>query len=172
MNRPVRALKWVVGALLVVGVVSSAGIYAYIKVFKEDAPPPLSFDQRDKQSGAPQCESPENKTFESGFVDFDLTDSDQNVVGSTSVMSGEVQVCGDLIVGGTIDVDAASLVSGTEKAEELQAYFQADEFPIVTLAVGSNGLATAAFAGTEKTVSFVGDFRDGKPNISVKITAP
>jgi hypothetical protein len=176
-----RLVKWGAGLLLLAGVLSSAGIYAYINFLKEDAPPPLSFEQRDAQvstiaksevvgaTGVATCDAPIAKTFDAGSVDVTVADSDQVMVGNTSMMSGEVQVCGELIVGGTIDIDASTLMDGTEKAEALQAFLQADEFPIVTLTIASVGKGTALIADKEVPVELVATFRDGKPVVSVAI---
>jgi hypothetical protein len=177
MSRPLKVLKWMLGLAVLGVMLSSAGIYAYIHFLKDDAPAPLSFEQRDALPvatvvSATGCASPESKTFESGDADFEVFYLDQKIVGATSVMSGQVQVCGEVIVGGTIDIDATTLTDGTQKADALQGFFQADEFPVVTLTVGANETATAVFSGTETAVRFQGWFRDNKPNVSVEINSP
>jgi hypothetical protein len=171
-----RLLKWGVGLLVLAGVLSSAGIYAYINFLKEDAPPPLSFEQRDaqvttvaKSAVADPCEAPVAKTFDAGSVELTVMDTDQVMVGKTSVMSGEVQVCGELIVGGTIDIDASTLMSGTAKADGLQTFLQAEEFLIVTVTIASEGSGTALIADKEVPVEVVATFRDGQPVVSVTI---
>ncbi len=180
-SRVKRLLKWGIGAIVAGGVLSSAGIYAYINFLKDDAPPPLSFEQRDKQTAssvvsASGCDSPTSKKFNSqGSLQMTATDSaGATMTASTSAISGDVLVCNGTVVSGTVDVDATSFQneSAATQGDALRSFLEAEEFQVITITFQDATSATATVKGEDVSTLATGIFDGDIPKFTVLLSSP
>jgi hypothetical protein len=176
-----RLLKWGIAAVVAAGLLSSAGIYVYINFLKDDAPPPLSFEQRDKQAAstlvaASGCDTPVSKKFDSqGSLQITATDSaGATMTASSSAISGEVMVCNGTVVGGTVDVDATSLKneSAPAQGDALRSFLDADEFQVITITFQDATSATATIKGEDISTLATGEFDGDVPKFTVLLSSP
>ena len=158
-----RFIMFGVGGVVALLALSWIAIYVYIHVFKEDPPPPLSFDTLDAATttvaaAAPSACSP--LTFESGRAVLTVADPAQDtrtLKVMSQVMSGELTVCNGLATSGTIDIDVSSAVAETGEADTAAALsaLQTDEFPVVSITLNGSDPATVLVAGDEREVPVV-----------------
>jgi hypothetical protein len=156
-----RLLKFGLIGIVALLALSWVGIWVYINVFKEDPPPPLSFDTLDAAtttlsagSAASTC-SP--LSFENGravFTVADPGDAAKKIIISSEAISGTVSVCDGTVQSGTVDVDVSSAVAEGDDADTADALgaLQAAEFPVVSLTIDGAGSGSAVVAGEERQV--------------------
>ncbi len=161
--RVLRFLMFGVGGIVALLALSWIAIYLYINVFKEDPPPPLSFDTLDASTtslsaaGTSGC-SP--LSFESGRAVLTVADpasAGKMIELSTQAMSGELSVCAGIAQSGTVDIDVSSAVaaSGEDDSKAGRAALQADEFPVVSITLAGTDPAIVLVAGDERQVPVV-----------------
>lgn len=158
-----RFIMFGVGGVVALLALSWVAVYVYIHVFKEDPPPPLSFDTLDAATttlavaAQPAC-SP--LTFESGRAVLTVADpakDSQTLVVTSQVMSGELTVCNGLATSGTIDIDVSSAVAASGDADTAagRSALQTDEFPVVSITLNGADPATVLVAGDERELPVV-----------------
>jgi hypothetical protein len=158
-----RFIMFGVGGIVALLALSWVAIYVYIHVFKEDPPPPLSFDTLDAatttvaavaQSGCSPL------TFESGRAVLTVADpakASRALEVTSQAMSGELTICNGLATSGTIDIDVSTAVAATGEADTAagRTALQADEFPVVSITLNGADPATVLVAGDERQVPVV-----------------
>ncbi len=162
-----RFIMFGVGGIVALLALSWIGIYLYINVFKEDPPPPLSFDTLDASTtslSAADTSACSPLSFESGravFTVADPSDAAKTIELSSQALSGELMVCNGLAQSGTVDVDVsgATAASGDADSAAGRTALQAEEFPVVSITLaGSDPAASPALvlvAGEERSVPVV-----------------
>ena len=159
-----RLLKFGLIGIVALLALSWVAIWVYINVFKEDPPPPLSFDTLDAAtttlSAAPAGSAQSNcslLTFENGRAVFTVTDpgdAAKKIAITSEAISGTVSVCDGTVDAGTVDVDVSSAVAEGDEAATAVALsvLEATEFPVVSLTLNGAGSAAAVVAGEERQV--------------------
>lgn len=159
--------RWLLGLISLAAVAYFAIPWLYIHVFSEPAPPPLSFEQLDKDreaSASSTSSAPANREPAAGAaaasqavdgiwtvvgpssagyrVEESIAGQPKTAVGRTSTVDGSFTVSGGQVTAAEVNVDLASMVSDEARrdAQFRGRIMATDEFPVATFTL------TEAFA--------------------------
>jgi polyisoprenoid-binding protein YceI len=169
--------RWVLG-LAAAGAVAYVAIpWLYIHVFSEPAPPPLSFEQLDKDRAASASSiaaTSESRTSESppasatanpaidgawtvtapssaGYrVQEVIAGQDKTAVGRTSTVDGSFTITNGQVTAAEVNVDLASMASDEAQRDEQfrERIMSTDQFPVATFTL-TEGFALPSTTGIE-----------------------
>ncbi len=174
--------RWLGASVILAAVAYVAIPWLYINVFSEPAPPPLSFEQLDKEradaaaasssaeSGAttvPQAATAAGNTLDglwtvaapssAGYrVEEIIAGQPKTAVGRTSTVDGTFTIAGGQVTAAEINVDLASMVSDEARrdAQFRGRIMATDEFPVATFTLTESFALTDGQAA-EKSVEDV-----------------
>jgi polyisoprenoid-binding protein YceI len=147
--------RWLIALVAFLAIAYFAVPWLYIHVFSEPAPPPLSFEQLDKEraGSSPAANSeataaaPANATdaldgiwivaapSSAGYrVEESIAGQPKTAVGRTSTVDGTFTISGGQITAAEVNVDLASMVSDEPRrdAQFRGRIMATDEFPVAT----------------------------------------
>ena len=169
-----RIGRWLAGAIAVVGVLAVAGPFVYINFFREDPPPPLSFDALDaaaSEAGSASDASAEQTSSVAGEqsqwsvvqpsqagyrVDEVLSGQSVTAVGRTETVDGTVTIEGTTVTAAEINVDLASITSDSSRRDGQfrGRIMNTEEFPVATFVL-SSPVELTTFPGADPTTTSV-----------------
>lgn len=168
-----RRLWWLLGgaaAALVVGFFAVP--WVYINLIREDAPPPLSFDDLAVTTvpGASAPDTPSTAAPAAAAVTYSviqpstagyrvkevLNGQSVEAVGRTSTVEGTITVDGLTVTAAEIDVDLTSITSDSSRRDgQFQGRIMStDEFPVAAFVL-SGPITLSALPGEEATTTMV-----------------
>ena len=161
--------RWLVASVVFGAVAYVAVPWLYINVFSEPAPPPLSFEQLDKERAANANSSVADSASESvtsvasqavdgvwtivapssaGYrVEESIAGQPKTPVGRTTTVDGSFTITNGQVIGAEVNVDLATMVSDQARrdAQFRGRIMATDEFPVATFTL------TESFALTSGT---------------------
>jgi polyisoprenoid-binding protein YceI len=164
--------RWLIAAVAFLGVAYFAAPWLYIHVFSEPAPPPLSFEQLDKEreanalagsntgttaaviavpSGTEAIDGTWTVTAPSsaGYrVEESIAGQAKTAVGRTSTVDGTFTIAGGQVTAAEVNVDLASMVSDEARRDaQFQGRIMAtDEFPVATFTLTDSFVLSSSTA--------------------------
>lgn len=172
-------LKWLAAALAAVVVLVVGGTWVYINVIREDAAPPLAFedlDDSDEDSASTTSTPPEPVASGDGSiagtwattgdaiagyrVDEILFGQSVEAVGRTNDVDGTLEIDGTTVVSASFEIDMTTVESDESRRDNQfrGSVMSVDEFPTATFTLTEPiELGDDAGAGSEVTVDATGD---------------
>jgi polyisoprenoid-binding protein YceI len=162
--------RWLLASVVFAAVAYVAVPWLYINVFSEPAPPPLSFEQLDKEREAASSSLASSSEPASGGVavgqavdgvwtvstpssagyrvEESIAGQPKTAVGRTTTVDGSFTITNGLVTGAEVNVDLATMVSDQARrdAQFRGRIMATDEFPVATFTLTDSFALTSGTA--------------------------